>query len=166
MPRLMPSRRAGLAVLAIVALAVGAAVVVRTASEERPLLRLAQIGPPLLRLIRVGSFDEPVYVTAAPGDRRRLFVVERTGRIHVVRDGRRLATPFLDLSRVANHSGFENGLLSMAFAPDYARTGRFYVDYTGKDNAVRVVEYRRSTPDRADPATRRQIPAGEKGVRG
>jgi glucose/arabinose dehydrogenase len=157
MPRLMPSRRAGLAVLAIVALAVGAAVVVRTASEQRPLLRRAQIGPPLLRLIRVGSFDEPVYVTAAPGDRRRLFVVERTGRIHVVRDGRRLATPFLDLSRVANHSGFENGLLSIAFAPDYARTGRFYVDYTGKDNAVRVVEYRRSTPDRADPATRRQI---------
>jgi hypothetical protein len=78
--------------LAIVALAVGAAVVVRTASEERPLLRLAQIGPPLLRLIRVGSFDEPVYVTASPGDRRRLFVVERTGRIHVVRDWRLVET--------------------------------------------------------------------------
>jgi len=110
-----------------------------------------------MRLVKIGTFDQPLYVTAPPGDRRRLFVVERTGRIQILRDGRRLATPFLDLSRVAKYSAFENGLLSMAFAPDYAQTGRFYVCYTGKDNNVRVVEYLRSSPERADPRTRRLV---------
>ena len=56
-----------------------------------------------------------------------------------MRDGRRLARPFLDLrSRVL--AGGEQGLLSLAFAPDYATSGRFYVYYTGRDARQRVVE--------------------------
>jgi hypothetical protein len=107
-------------------------------------------------LTRVGTFESPVYVTQAAGDARRLFVVEQAGRIRVVRDGRVLRAPFLDIrSRV--RSGGEQGLLSMAFAPDYAASGRFYVFYTDVDGNERVVEYRRRAPDRADARSARLV---------
>ena len=109
-----------------------------------------------LRLRRVGTFDEPLYVTAPPGDRRRVFVVERPGRVMVVRGGRRLARPFLDI-RSKVRSGGEQGLLSIAFAPDYEQSGRFYVDYTDVNGDTRVVEYQRSSADRADHDTARQV---------
>jgi hypothetical protein len=73
-----------------------------------------------LRLARVGRFASPLTVTSPPGDRRRLFVVEQGGRIRVVRGGRVLRRPFLDVSRQIV-SGGEQGLLGLAFAPDYAR---------------------------------------------
>jgi glucose/arabinose dehydrogenase len=94
-----------------------------------------------LALRRVGRFAEPVYVTAPPGDRSRLFVVEQSGRIRVVHRGRRVERPFLNIDgRV--ESGGEQGLLSMAFAPDYARSGRFYVYYTDGGGDIRIVEFR------------------------
>jgi glucose/arabinose dehydrogenase len=96
-----------------------------------------------VRLVKVGSFDQPVYVTAPPGDRHRVFVVEQTGRIRVLRDGHKLATPFLDLRNQVSCCN-ERGLLSMAFAPDYATSRRFYVDYTDRNGDTRVVEFRRS----------------------
>jgi glucose/arabinose dehydrogenase len=111
-----------------------------------------------VRLVRVGRFDSPVYVTAPPGDRRRLFVVEQTGRIRVLVGGKRRSRPFLNLSgRIT--SGGERGLLSMAFAPDYAKSGRFYVDFTDRRGDTRIEEFRRSKGDanRADPASRRSI---------
>ncbi|MBB4662751.1 PQQ-dependent sugar dehydrogenase [Conexibacter arvalis] len=109
------------------------------------------------KLTRIGRFDAPVHVTQAPGDRSRLFVVEQEGRIRVVRNGRTVRTPFLDISdRV--RSGGEQGLLSVAFAPDYASSGRFYVDYTDRDGDTRIVEFRRgSSPDRADRGSARQL---------
>ena len=82
-----------------------------------------------VKLTRVGTFSSPVYVAQAPGDARRLFVVEQGGKVRVVRDGHVLPAPFLDLTRLVV-SGGEQGLLSIAFAPDYATSGRFYVDYT------------------------------------
>jgi glucose/arabinose dehydrogenase len=109
------------------------------------------------RLTPVGRFDAPVYVTQAPGDRRRLFVVEQAGRIRVIRDGRTLRAPFLDIGPLVRAGG-EQGLLSVAFAPDYATGGRFYVDYTDRDGDTRVVEYRRvRSPDRADAGSARQV---------
>ncbi|MGH2942649.1 MAG: PQQ-dependent sugar dehydrogenase, partial [Solirubrobacteraceae bacterium] len=96
-----------------------------------------------VRLVDVGRFDDPVYVTAPPGDTRRIFVVEQGGTIRVVRGGRRLSRPFLDLRRRVTAGG-EQGLLSMAFAPDYARTRRFYVNYTDRGGLQRVVEFRRA----------------------
>ena len=89
-------------------------------------------------------------MTAPPGDRERIFVVEQGGRIQVVRNGRRLPQPFLDVSDEVL-SGGEQGLLSMAFAPDYATSGRFYVDYTDRDGDTHIAEFRRSpgSPDRA-----------------
>ncbi len=111
-----------------------------------------------VRLVRVGRFSQPLYVTAPPGDRRRLFVVERRGRIRVIEDGRTLARPFLDLSASVRTDG-ERGLLSLAFAPDYARSGRFYVYFTDRRGDIRVREYRRSPAgaNRADPGSRRNL---------
>ena len=100
-----------------------------------------------VRLLSIGRFDSPVYVTAPPGDTRRIFVVEQGGTIRVVRGGKRLSRPFLDL-RAKVTSGGEQGLLSMAFAPDYARTRRFYVNYTDRSGTQSVVEYRRSKASR------------------
>jgi len=110
-----------------------------------------------VKLTLIGTFHSPLYVTQAPGDRRRLFVVEQGGKIVVVRGGRTLRTPFLDLSSKVV-SGGEQGLLGLAFAPDYRRSGRFYVDYTDVNGDTRIVEYRRgSSPDRANPGSARQL---------
>jgi glucose/arabinose dehydrogenase len=109
-----------------------------------------------LRLKRVGTFDNPVYVTAPPGDRRRIFVVEQSGYVRIVRGGRKLDRPFLAIpTRIS--TGSERGLLSLAFAPDYASSGRFYVYYTAPDGDIRIVEYRRSSADRADHGSARVV---------
>src|SRR5215207_5993022 len=75
----------------------------------------------------VGTFDEPIHVTAPPGD-PRLFVVERAGWIQVLHDGVR--SQFLDISTLTTTDG-ERGLLSVAFDPNYASNGLFYVFYNG-----------------------------------
>jgi glucose/arabinose dehydrogenase len=109
-------------------------------------------------LAPVGSFDTPVYVTAPRGERRLLFVVEQGGTIRVLRAGKKLAAPFLDVrSRVI--AGGEQGLLSMAFAPDYATSRRFYVNYTDRSGKQRIVEYRRSASSavRADAGSARLV---------
>jgi glucose/arabinose dehydrogenase len=94
-----------------------------------------------LKLRPVGTFSNPTYVTAPPGDRSRLFVVEQNGTIRVVQRGRKRAHPYLDIrDRVL--SGGERGLLSMAFAPGYRRNHRFYVYYTNDHGDIRVVEFK------------------------
>jgi glucose/arabinose dehydrogenase len=109
-----------------------------------------------VHLRQIGKFDAPLFVTAPPGDTHRLFVVEQGGKIRVVRDGKKLAQPFLDVSgRIS--SGGERGLLSMAFAPDYAESGLFYVDYTDTNGNSRIVEYRRRSADVADPGSARLV---------
>ena len=109
-----------------------------------------------VRLQLVGRFDSPLYVTSPPGDRRRVMVVEQGGVIQVMRGGRRLDTPLLDIrSKVT--AGGEQGLLGLAFPPDYARSGLFYVYYTGRDGRQHVVEYRRASADRADAGSARSV---------
>ena len=111
-----------------------------------------------VRLLLLGRFESPTYLTAPPGDRRRRFVVERAGRIRVVRDGRLRRAAFLDI-RGRVETGGESGLLSMAFAPDYGRSRRFYVYFVDTSGAIRVEEYRRArrTADRALPSSRRLV---------
>jgi glucose/arabinose dehydrogenase len=95
-----------------------------------------------VRLERIGVFSQPVEIAAPPGDRSRVFVAERTGRIRVVRRGR--VRGFADLrARVEvrdrrDISRDQGGLLSLAFAPD--GSGRLYVLYTGRDDRVHVDE--------------------------
>ena len=98
-----------------------------------------------VHLIRVGSFEVPVHVTAPPDDPSRLMIVEREGRIRVVLDGEPQRRPFLDIRRLVRQSNHEQGLLSLAFAPDYARSRLFYVYYTDRAGDQRVVEYRART---------------------
>ena len=91
-----------------------------------------------------GGLDHPLFV-ASPGDGSgRLFIVEKTGRIRVLRGGRLLAAPFLDLSASVS-AGSEQGLLGLAFSPDYAHTGRFYVDYTDRSGDTVVARYTAAT---------------------
>lgn len=97
-----------------------------------------------VRLSRIGSFSQPTYVTDAPGDTSRLFVVEQAGRIRVVRKHKKLGSPFLDI-RSSVQSGGERGLLSMAFAPDYKSSGLFYVYFTGRNGDIHIRQFKRSS---------------------
>jgi glucose/arabinose dehydrogenase len=110
-----------------------------------------------VRLLRLGRFNEPTYLTAPRGDRRR-FVVEREGRIRIVQGGRVLGRPFLDISdRV--QTGGESGLLSMAFASDYSRSRRFWVYYTDNQGFIQIDQFRTGagSPNRADTGSRRSV---------
>ncbi|HEU4738428.1 MAG TPA: PQQ-dependent sugar dehydrogenase [Solirubrobacterales bacterium] len=106
-------------------------------------------------LKQIGSFESPVEVTGAPGFPELLFVVEQEGRIQVLKGGKR-AGEFLDLSSLVDYGG-ERGLLSLAFAPDYARSKRFYVYYTDGSGAIRVDEFRRRSATRAGFGSRRPV---------
>jgi glucose/arabinose dehydrogenase len=118
-----------------------------------------------LHLAPIGSFNSPTYVTGPPGDPSRVVVVQKGGAIRLVRDGALQGAPFLTVAGV--HNAGEQGLLSVAFAPDYASSGRLYVysndatscDSTGANCDVRIDEYRSSGAgaNAVDPATRRLV---------
>jgi hypothetical protein len=110
-----------------------------------------------LALRKIGTFEKPTYVAGAPGYPRLLFVVEQPGRIVVLKGGHRLAKPFLDLRGRTGYDGGERGLLSVAFPPDYRQSGDFYVYYVDKGGSIRIDEYKRASPTRADPDSRRDV---------
>jgi glucose/arabinose dehydrogenase len=113
-------------------------------------------GPAAIRLERVGEFRSPVYLTSPPGD-TRLFIVEQQGRIQVVKNGSRLSRPFLDISEYVKAGG-EQGLLSMAFHPDYRSNGEFFVNYTDKTGDTRVDRFKVSSDaDVADESSRKLV---------
>jgi glucose/arabinose dehydrogenase len=111
-----------------------------------------------LEPIADGDFGQAVYVTQPPGNDSDLYVVDRTGKVDIVRDGSKLDEPFLDISSKVS-TEVEQGLLSIAFAPDYESSGVFYAYYTDKDGNQNVVELKRSAgdPDKADPASEREV---------
>ncbi|NIP60391.1 MAG: glucose dehydrogenase, partial [Gemmatimonadetes bacterium] len=105
------------------------------------------------------GLEEPVFLTAPEGN-PRLFVVELPGRIRVIEDGTLLPTPFLDITGEVRSSGGEQGLFSVAFHPDYATNGYFYVNYTAEDTGggTRVERYEVSAdPNVADPTSAKTI---------
>jgi glucose/arabinose dehydrogenase len=116
-------------------------------------------GTPDLTVQQIATgLEQPVDLKSAPGDRSRLFVVEQTGRIRVIRDGVLQGRPFLDItSRVT--SGGERGLLALAFHPSYAQNRRFFVSYTNRSGDARVSEYlvSASDPELADSGSEREI---------
>lgn len=106
----------------------------------------------------VQGLSQPVFLTHAGDDSGRLFIVEQPGRIRVVRNGQLLPAPFLDISsRVSGQS--EQGLLGLAFAPDYAQSGRFFVYYTNAAGGSVLSRFTVSVSDadRADPASERGL---------
>jgi glucose/arabinose dehydrogenase len=102
-----------------------------------------------LRVVATG-FDRPTFLTHA-GD-ERIFVVEKPGRIRLINEGLPAAEPFLDITDRVGSSSSEQGLLSMAFHPDFADIGKFYVNYTnlGGNTIVSVFQISTEDPNRAD----------------
>ncbi len=110
------------------------------------------------------GFTRPLYLTHAGDGSGRLFVVEQGGAIWVLQDGQRLEAPFLDVSdRISPEAlgtGYtERGLLGLAFHPDYAENGVFFIDYTDRNGSSVIARYTVSAedPDRADPASEQQL---------
>src|SRR5438067_13308791 len=87
------------------------------------------VGGAAIKAVLVASgLAHPTYVTAPPLDPNRLFIVEQPGRIRVVKNGRLQATAFLDITSRVESGGMEQGLLSVAFHPDFETNGFFYVN--------------------------------------
>jgi glucose/arabinose dehydrogenase len=103
-----------------------------TAPTRRPQSTPLEPDPAQVRL-RLDSvatgLDRPVFATDAGDGSGRLFVVEKGGTIRILDGGRLLARPFLDIRDRVLSRGSEQGLLGLAFAPDFQRSGYFYVDY-------------------------------------
>ncbi len=94
-------------------------------------------------LVSLGTFSSPVDIRVAPGQPALLYVVEQPGRIAILRNEVRLPTPFLDIAGLVLNAG-EQGLLSVAFPPDYATSRRFYVLFVNKAGNVEIDEFKRS----------------------
>lgn len=135
----MPTLRLLAPLLAVAAVALVVSAIVVASSD--PELETGGEGASVRLVEVVGGLESPTYVTAAPGEPGRLYVVEQPGRIRVVEDGALAEAPFLDIGDEVR-SGGEQGLLSVAFHPDYASNGLFYVDYTDRDGDTRLVEFR------------------------
>jgi glucose/arabinose dehydrogenase len=130
--------------LKLFAVAAAAAVLASGAARAQP-----------LSVERVADgFDNPLFVTAPPGETDRLFVLEKdTGLIRIISGGTVLPTPFLDIgSDISTNS--EQGLLGLAFHPDFAENGRFYVSFTrlAGGNVIREYQVSDTDPNVADPA--------------
>jgi glucose/arabinose dehydrogenase len=114
-------------------------------------------------LAPIGTFDQPVDVTAPPADTARVFVVEKGGKVIDVRGG--TASTFLDITSRVRSSGNEQGLLSIAFPPDYATSGIFYAYYTAQPpggsgasgSDLTISAFRRTDDDHADAASERVV---------
>jgi glucose/arabinose dehydrogenase len=115
---------------------------------------------PLTTVMVASGLTSPVQLLAAPGDGSRLFIVEQyTGAIRMVKNGALLPTPFLSVATKIDVGG-EKGLLGMAFHPNYASNGYFYINYTSSPSgATRIERYKVSAqnPDVADAASAYQI---------
>ena len=110
-------------------------------------------GGPLSLQEFVSGLEAPVHATGAPGEPGRLYVVEQIGRLRVVEGGRLLPKPFLDLVGNIAYGG-EQGLLSMAFHPEYETNRLFYVNFTDPEGDTRVKEFR---ADGAAPVETREL---------
>src|SRR5262249_10109666 len=132
-------------------------------------LEVARRGPPkrsvavstrsTITLATVLSGLPPLtFAGSPPGDTHRVMVVEQNGLVLLLKDGHLAPQPFADLRSVVSDNG-EQGLLSIAFAPDYATSGLLYAYYDNRNGNIRVVELHRSStnPDTIDSSRRRVL---------
>lgn len=132
--------------------------------EEEPIItRSSAPNPDNVQLTPVASgLNRPLYLTHAGDGTDRLFILEQGGVIHIWQNGSVLPTPFLDVTDLltwdVNTGGYtERGLLGLAFHPNYAENGRFFVNYSDKDGASVVAEYTVSADPNIADATSGQI---------
>jgi len=96
----------------------------------------------------------PVFLTHAGDGSGRIFVVQKTGQIRIIKSGALVEAPFLDVSSKLTSVGFEQGLLGLAFHPRYKDNGFFFFYYSAPDRSITIARYRVSAnPDLADPAS-------------
>lgn len=121
-------------------------------NESPPSEAVRVLWPQIYLASSITGLDRPVHITHAGDSSGRLFVVEKAGRIRIVEDGVLSSTPFLDITSRVGSLGSEQGLLSVAFPPDYASKGYFYVNYTDTSGDTVVARYHvTADPDVADP---------------
>lgn len=125
-------------------------------------------GDPQIQMVQVASgLGTPTNVAFPPDGSGRIFVVEETGTIHIVNpDGSVVPEPFLDLSTTVSGRPGQQGMLGLAFHPDYATNGRFYVDYNNlyANGAITISEFQvdPDDPNKADPKSERPLLVIEK----
>lgn len=110
-------------------------------------LALFPAGAQGVELRRIATLDSPTYLTAPRGDHKRVFVTEQDGVVRVIKRGRVVGRPFLDISGSVS-SGGERGLLSIAFDPGYQRNRRFYTYSTDNQGDISVDAFKRNSRDR------------------
>jgi glucose/arabinose dehydrogenase len=113
----------------------------------------ATAGEVAFTTLRIASdLAGPLFVTHAPGDMDRIFIIEQVGRIRIYKDNALLEEPFLDVNPESSCCD-ERGLLGLAFHPGYAKNGTFFINYTNLGGDTVVARYQVSDdPDIADPA--------------
>lgn len=112
-----------------------------------------------VRLVKVvGDLSSPVLIKSAKDGTKRLFIIEKDGVIKILSKGKIKTKNFLDISKLTSKAS-EQGLLGLAFHPRYKKNRKFYVNYTDRAGATRVVEYQtqRNNPDVADPRQKKLI---------
>ncbi|HUE98851.1 MAG TPA: PQQ-dependent sugar dehydrogenase [Anaerolineales bacterium] len=122
-------------------------------ARESPVSAETVLDPANLRFTQVTQgLAQPVLITHAGDGSGRLFVVERAGRIRIVKNGALLSTPFLDIDPIVHSSSSEQGLLALAFHPGYGSNGQFYTVHTPEDGSLVLSSFTRSAsdPDLAD----------------
>lgn len=122
----------------------------------------AGVATPLTTELFASGLERPVFVTHAPGDFERVFVIEKRGRIRVILNGALLPTPFLDIDAIitgGTSDNSEQGLLGLAFHPEYQNNGLFYVNYTDTTGGDTIVAQYQVTlnPSIANPASAVQL---------
>lgn len=146
---------------ALIAVTGGATAVERAQAELKPVEVTAPGGGPIVSPKGTG----PSFLASPPGDDWRIFIVTQDGYVLLMVDGVLQPEPFLDLSDRTDTVN-ENGMFSIAFDPDWAENGIFYVNYSDLSggpgsqlNDHKILAFRRSTsdPNKADPTTEREI---------
>lgn len=106
-----------------------------------------------------GGLDRPTDITSPRDGSGRVFVLEQVGRIRIIQNGQLVPTPYLDISNIVGSNASERGLLGLAFHPQYAENGFFFVNYTDRDGNTRIARFSvsGSDPNQADPASRLEL---------
>ena len=101
------------------------------------------------------GFERPVWAGVPQGEKGKLWIMEQAGRVWIVdeKSGTRSAEPFLDIRSDVSRKDNEEGLLGLAFAPDFASSGRFYVNFTDNDKQTRIVRFTSKNRTTTDPST-------------
>jgi len=132
-------RRIVLMALFFATLLVGAFLFTREASAQSPAGTVPTV-PDIELAPFLSGFDNPVYLTNAGDGSGRIFIVERAGKVQVWMHSGVRSVPLLDIVGKVNSTCSECGLLGLAFAPDFATSGVFYVSYTAKENVAPPME--------------------------